>query len=433
MNRLLVALIAVSCFTHSSYADLKEYVQKKDAAFQWKLVRTVEAESGTAYTIDLVSQKWQGIVWDHTLVVVMPKGSKPGDTIFLWNDGGKPSSISSLVTFELARRSKVPMAFLYGIPKQPLFEGKREDHLIAETFVRYLQSKDESWPLLFPMVKSLVRAMDCLEEFSKKEWKTDVKSFVVAGASKRGWTAWLTGAIDSRVKAISPMVIDTLNFQKQLPHQMKSYGKPSDMIAPYTLRGLVPIPNTPIAEKLWQMIDPWVYRKDLEMPKLIVNGCNDPYWTQDALNLYWDDLKGDKWVLYVPNAGHGLEETLPDGSKSRIKAISTVAAYAYVQANKKSFPKLSWEHATKGDQLTVKVASTTKPIGARLWYADSATRDFRKSQWKSVECTDCTKEVSASVGKPSTGFRCLFLESDYNIDEHPLHLSTQLRIVGTEK
>jgi hypothetical protein len=34
---------------------------------------------------------------------------------------------------------------------------------------------------------------------------------------------------------------------------------------------------------------------------MIINGANDPYWTIDALNFCWDDLKTDMWVLYVPN------------------------------------------------------------------------------------------------------------------------------------
>jgi PhoPQ-activated pathogenicity-related protein len=37
-------------------------------------------------------------------------------------------------------------------------------------------------------------------------------------------------------------------------------------------------------------------------------GTNDEYWPLDALNLYWSELKGPKYVLYIPNNGHGLKD-----------------------------------------------------------------------------------------------------------------------------
>src|SRR5262249_41465204 len=202
------------------------------------------------------------------------------------NTGGRPDPVNSLMAFELAKRGKIPVAFLYGIPNQPLFEGKKEDALIAETFVRYLKTEDEDWPPLFPMTKSLVRAMDALRAFAKEEWKTEVKSFVVSGGSKRGWTSWLTAAADSRVKAVAPCVIDMLNFGKQLPQQILSFGKPSEMIRDYTNRGLIPIPDTTPATRLWTMVDPWMYRDKLTMPKLLVHGTNDPYSPQHATHVY---------------------------------------------------------------------------------------------------------------------------------------------------
>jgi PhoPQ-activated pathogenicity-related protein len=379
MRHLFIVLTALysAC---TARADLFEYVKRPDDSFKWALKDKVAAASGTVYTIELTSQTWQGIPWEHQLVVYVPDGVKPTDSLFLWNDGGRPDPVKRLLAFELSKRGKIPVAFLYGIPNQPLFNGKKEDALIAETFVRFLKTEDESWPLLFPMVKSLVRAMDALQAFAKTEWKTELKSFVVAGASKRGWTSWLTGAADPRVKAIAPCVIDMLNFGKQLPYQVLSFGKPSEMVHDYTDRGLIPIPDSPAAKKLWAMVDPWMYRDKYTMPKLLVLGSNDPYWPQDALNLYWDDLKGDKWVLYVPNAGHGLDEVHPDGRKDRNRVLSTLSHYSRCEALNEPMPKLTWKHTDDNGRMKLTVTCDPAPKAARLWVADAKTRDFRNAR-----------------------------------------------------
>jgi PhoPQ-activated pathogenicity-related protein len=416
-------------------ADVIDYVKKPDAAFSWKLKSKTEVAGGTVYDLHLISQVWQGITWEHQLQVYLPKGVKPTATMFLWNQGGKSNAGTVLFGMDLARKMNAPVAFLFGIPNQPLLDGKKEDALIAETFVRYLETGDDSWPLLFPMVKSLVRAMDALQAFAKQEWQVEVTQFVVSGASKRGWTTWLTAATDPRVKAFAPCVIDTLNMVAQTPYQLKSYGAYSQMIQDYTRAGLVPMPSTPRAKKLWSMVDPWVHRARLRQPKMIINGTNDPYWTQDALNLYWDDLQGDKWVLYVPNSGHNLEQKhdgpvlVPD----RTRALSTLAAFARSQIHDLPMPRLSWKHEGRNPKMQLKIEADPAPRAARVWFAQAPTRDFREAKWASRPLEIKGKTLAAEMTTPPEGFMVFFAELEYEMEGLRYFLSTQLRIAGKGK
>lgn len=414
-------------------SGLANYVARPEPKFHWELRGKQAVNGATIYDLALVSQEWQSIVWEHHLQVYQPAEALPAATMLLWNQGGKPGEGSTGFGLELARRVKAPVAFLYGIPNQPLLGGKTEDTLIAETFVRYLETRDESWPLLFPMVKSLVKAMDALQAFAKDQWQQPVSGFVVSGGSKRGWTTWLTAAADPRVKGIVPMVIDTLNMRAQTPYQLESFGKYSDQINDYTARGLVPMPDTAEAKKLWSMVDPWIYREKIRVPKLLVNGNNDQYWTSDALNLYWDDLKGDKWVLYVPNAGHNLEQKLPDGRSSRERAVSALAAFTRHIIKDNPLPRLTWKHEDSGDKARLTVEARPAPKSARLWVARAETRDFRLAPFAEQPLKVDGNRVVGEVSRPADGHLSFFAELDYEIDGIAHQLSTQLRIIEPAK
>lgn len=414
---------------------LERYARTPDPAFAWSKTDVVDTPGVAVYGFRLTSQVWQGITWTHGAQLFLPKNRPATTTAVLWNQGGNPEPGATLLGTLLADRIGAPVVFLYGVPNQPLFGGKREDALIAETFVRYLDTGDPTLPLLFPMVKAVLAAMTAAQEFGKEKG-LDLQKFVVTGASKRGWTSWLAAASgDRRVQAIAPMVIDTLNMPAQMPHQLKSFGKPSEMIQDYTRRGLVPIPKTGRAEELWKMVDPYQYRERLSLPKLILNGANDPYWATDALTLYWDGLPGPKSVLTVPNAGHNLQEKTDDaGHTSRDRVVNALVAFCKAQVDgvpvneEWPAPKWSTEPASFGLHIDVRPGKGSRHV--EFWRATAPTRDFRKAKWERVDAgaPDGNDVKSLNLDRPAGGFAAAFGLVTYRVGGVEFQIGTPVFI-----
>jgi PhoPQ-activated pathogenicity-related protein len=427
---LFFAAVGMSLLATPGWADLDRYIRRPEAGFAWKLKDKIDSgQTGDRiYDLHFVSQNWQENQWEHQLQVYRPRDVAPNATLFVWVTGGSARPAHVELGMELARKIEAPVAFLYHIPNQPLLEDKlREDDLIAETFVRYLKTRDENWPLLFPMVKSVVKAMDVLQAFGKQEWKQSINSFIVSGASKRGWTTWLTAAADRRVRAIAPVVIDTLNMREQMPRQLKAFGAYSARLAPYSSRGLLPIPETPEGQRLLSMVDPWSYRDRLGLPKLIVNGTNDSYWATDALNLYWDELPGNKWVVYVPNAGHDLRRRDKPPADRLTDLVNGLAAFSRHQMNGKSMPSMKWKHENANGKLRLTIDAKPAPASARLWIAAAPTQDLRAAEWKSTAVPVSDGRAMGEVEPPASGYLAFYGELDYEIDGLKYHLSTQVR------
>ncbi len=418
----MLALALLSVWALPARADLDAYVKKADASYSWKHVSTKAVGDATVHQIRLTSQTWKDIPWVHNLAIIEPaKNLYPEAAVLFITGGGindEPREKDLLVGFALAQSCRARVVVLPQVPNQPLLGNKTEDTLIVETFVRYLETKDEEWPLLFPMVKSAVRAMDAAQAFAEEQ-KKPIHEFVVTGASKRGWTTWLTGASDPRVKAIAPMVIPTLKLQAQGDHQLENFGgKYSEQIQDYTDKNILGA-KTPESNKLLAMVDPITYRDRLAMPKLQINGTNDPYWTLDSMNVYWDELVGPSQVVYLPNAGHGLDQ-------HRDYAINGVGALFRHVIGKKPMPKLSWTFTEEQDGLRLSVQSDPMPTSAQVWSADSTTLDFRQSPWTAKPVTP-EGTMTVVRPRPETGNTAMFLDLEYEVDGLKYHLSTQLK------
>jgi PhoPQ-activated pathogenicity-related protein len=324
-----------------------------------------------------------------------------------------------------AAKLKSPIAVLLHVPQQPVFGGMVEDQIIAYTFEKYLDTGDAEWPLLLPMTKSAVRAMDAVQEFCRKEWDLRVENFTVTGASKRGWTTWLTGAVDPRATAIAPMVIDVLNMPDQMKHQMATWGKYSEQIEDYTRRRIQQRSDTTEGRALNAIVDPYTYRQRMKQPKWLLLGTNDRYWPLDALNVYWDGLAGEKYVTYVPNNGHGL--------KDMGRVLGGVFAVHRAAAGQLKLPKLTWDLEQRDGHLSLSVRCDQKPKSVLAWTSASATRDFRPAEWKSAATTAEEGAYCYRLPVPEKGFAALFGEAQFEDGDMPLYLSTNVKIVAAPK
>ncbi len=397
---------------------LSHYLANSDTTYMWKKVKTYEIEGVKAYDLLLTSQTWHDHVWKHQLTVIVPKEVKYKDALLFITGGslkkGEPkmrdaTNDESIFMAKIAETNKAITVIVRQTPMQPIFNGRVEDELISLTLHKYKNDGDFTWPLLFPMVKSAVKAMDASQEFAEKELHITLDKFVLSGASKRGWTTWLTGASDARVKAIAPMVIDVLNMPVSLNYHIDAWGDYSPQIQDYVDLEIPQQMSSGSGPEIVTMIDPYSYRKSLQMPKLIFIGTNDEYWPVDAIKNYWDSIPGENYIHYVPNAGHGLDS---DNNDQSIRALSSFFNATITGGN---YPKLNWNLTEKNSGYKISVeTSANKLVDATFWSATSDDRDFRNDNWEGESLNAKGKEtVTWEQSFPKSGFRAFYIDLKY--------------------
>ncbi len=396
---------------------LDGYINNGDKAYRWELKESYDLGNVKAYSLLLTSQQWHEFIWTHQLTILVPnENSYDGALLFItggsnkkglpnWN---KKDDKFLLELAAVAAKNNGIVALLRQAPNQPLFGDLTEDALISYTLHKFKEDEDYSWPMLFPMVKSAVRAMDAVQEFSRQKLNHQIKRFVVSGASKRGWTTWLTAAADKRVVAIAPMVIDILNMPVNLDYQVEMWKDYSIQIEDYVKLGIPQTARSEKGEAITTMVDPYSYRKKLTMPKMLFMGTNDEYWTVDAIKHYIDSIPGQNYVHYVPNVGHDLGD-----KKQAIAALS--AFFGATLANKPYTicqPELTYNK--KG--ITLKVnASVDVLIDATLWSTNSLDTDFRNDTWEGMGIPLKKKSTTITSVQPfpATGYRAFYLDLKY--------------------
>ena len=454
MTRLLIAILAVlpmlsaaasqqpESFARASETALDRYVAAPDSSFAWKVLRDVSAGGATATLLEMTSQRWltekevERPLWTHWITVVRPE-RVTSETALLFITGGslerQPPTRAPTWLVEAARETGTVTAELRLVPNQPVVfmddpERKRrvEDDFIAYTWNKYLRTGDEKWPARLPMTKSAVRAMDAITAFAatREGGGAKVTRYVVSGASKRGWTTWTTAAVDKRVVAIAPAVIDLLNVEPSFVHHWRAYGTWSDAVQDYVDHGIMNWMGTPQFRALMRIEEPFEYRDRLTIPKYIVNASGDEFFLPDSSQFYFDQLKGEKHLRYVPNAGHSLEKS---------DAQQSLLAFYTAIVNRTPRPEIAWSFEGDG---SIKVVAKERPSDVRVWQAvNGKARNFRHDVVGAAYTSTPLQPSApntwvARATTPAEGWTAFFVELTFpGAGKYPLKLTSGVRVL----
>jgi PhoPQ-activated pathogenicity-related protein len=420
---LCASLPAQHPLKRSDETALDRYIAASDSNFSFRKAGMLAASTGvTASILELTSQQWLTTkevdrpLWRHWLIVYRPVTvTRDVGLLFISggsNDGKRPSKANAVLA-GIARDTGTVTAELRMVPNQPLtFTGdathtsRSEDEIIAYTWDRFLRSGDDRWPLRLPMTKAAVRAMDALTAWTATPpgGGKAVRQFVLAGGSKRGWTAWTAAAVDRRIVAIVPAVIDLLNIVPSFKHHWQAYGFWAPAVADYERMGIMRWLETPEFAALMSIEDPWSYRARLTIPKLMLNAAGDQFFLPDSAQFYFEALPGEKYLRYVPNTDHSLDAST---------AFETLQAFYTAIVAQAPRPRFSWTVARPG-RITVR--AETRPIAVRLWQATNPkARDFRLEtlgpKWTMTMPSPTRPNVwTTQIEAPRKGWTAAFVE-----------------------
>lgn len=453
LHLYLLGIALVWTIGSTAESPLTDFVQLNDEQYSWTIQKVETHGELTFVVIDLQSLEWLSPEqvnrpqWQHWLELYIPTQAK-SDIALLYVGGGRngrpaPEFENSLEA-SIATQTQSVVGLLGQVPNQKLIFNddsieRREDRLLAHAWTQFNKHDDPHWIPLLPMVKSVVRAMDAISELTASEEvdSPSVSKFVITGGSKRGWTTWLSATVDERIVAIVPAVFDALNSVRSMEHHFQAYGYWSHAIADYFAEGILGDIDATQTDKFFQIADPYSYLDRLTVPKYSINATGDEFFLLDSTQFYWNELKGEKFLRYVPNSDHSLEHT---------DVIESIAAFHWLIQNSQPLPSFDWDWT---DPETVKIDQIRGQVSKiSLWQAHNPyARDFRLLRkkdsieargpaWHSeivFEHESETDEVGASLvfefEANDSGWYAHMVEIEFDIGfRFPLKLTTTVSI-----
>lgn len=422
-SAVLLTLLMLGPALSRAESALEEYVYDPDPAYSFAPVAQWQGPGFTAHFLHMTSQRWrkpQDVtpnLWTHRLTVIVPD-IRLTTTAHLIISGGSttgnppdPTDLQAVAPIALATGAVV--AAIEQVPSQPLvFAGQpggvREDDLVSYSWAKMMETGDPTWAAYLPMTKASVRAMDATQEYLGP-LGLEVTDFIVTGFSKRGAAAWLTAAVDPRVRAVVPGVFNVLHIADQAERLYGAYGGYGAANAPYVENRVLQRLRSPEGRALTSLVDPISYADKLNMPQLILQASGDEFFLPDASRFFMGDFSGPVVQRIVPNDNHGLDNHFDQA------VLGLVSWYQSVLSDT-PLPQISDWVAHDG---VLEVATSLPAAQALLWQATNPQgRDFRQDVvgdlWQPTPLLpDADGVYRVRLDEPATGYTASMVEFTY--------------------
>ncbi|MDX1604625.1 MAG: PhoPQ-activated protein PqaA family protein [Candidatus Competibacterales bacterium] len=428
---------------------LRDYVERFDPNYDYRIVSVDDDFLSTTYVIEMTSQQWRDAsevdrpIWQHEVVINVPRFRENDTALLIIAGSSNPPSLDTELSNEIQlglNAFGMIGVLVKQIPNQPLVfadddgRQRKEDEILAYSMDKYLETEDPEWPVHVAMTKAAVRAMDTAQDLLAREEGITVPDFIVLGGSKRGWTSWLTAAVDDRIRGAVPDSIDMLNLDRQFRHHWGAYGFFAPAVQDYAEFDMACRLLGREGQKLLDIVDPYAYRNIYAgLPKLILNSAGDQFFLPDSSRFYYDELPAPKALRYSVNTDHRQDDD------SVITSALTWVDDVRDGKSSDAAERFTWRFEPDG---SIRVETLRQPEAVRLWQATNpAARDFRLETlgavWTSTPLADQGGGVYiARVETPDPGWTAFLVELIYDppgvLEDElglQLHLTTGVRVL----
>lgn len=390
----------------------------------------------TLQRYNLNSQMWtpQNVVvparWQNEVDIYIPKAAKHNNALVVINNGsntntsGTPVTPTNFSEDELSRialDTRTVVISVSNVPNQLLtYQGEPtalgEDDSVAYSWKLFLNDpqKYSNASLHIPMAASVSQAI----RLAKRELVSlTITKFILTGASKRGWAAWLTALSDPDVIAVVPFAMDLLSTKQSLEHMYQSYGNNWPIaFYPYYKQGIDQQIGSKNFANLMTLEDPLDYlhtdlQDRLNIPKYIINASGDDFYVPDNSHFYYGQLPGIKSLRVAPNSTHN--GILSIAEKSLITFVNRFQ-------NKQKLPVITETVMTSSEgKKSLTVRFSEKPFTVLQWVATNPiARDFRyvcgiRYGSMPVNVADGEK-LSIPLLSPEKGWQATYIEATFS-------------------